>query len=221
MADAFRADRLEVLGIIASQADISLENARIYGELDHFNKTLERKVEERTLALEEKNRELEVLSTTDQLTGLFNRRFLELRARDEIQRTRRYATPLTILLMDIDHFKSVNDTHGHDVGDTVLVSVARCLSRHTRTTDIVSRWGGEEFLILVPGSDKAGGAELAEKLRRAIADSRHGPLDTITASFGVTSLIDDDTLDTLVKRADDGLYQAKTAGRNQVVTISG
>ena len=218
VTDAFRADRLEVLGIIASQADISLENARIYGELDNFNKTLERKVEERTLELAEKNRELEVLSTTDQLTGIYNRRFLEQRAQNEIERTRRYTTPLSVILMDIDHFKSVNDTHGHDVGDAVLVSVARCLSRHTRTTDIVGRWGGEEFLILVPGSDDSGGADLAEKLRLAIEGEQHGPLNKITASFGVTGLMDGDTFDTLVKRADKGLYQAKTDGRNQVVT---
>lgn len=189
VADAFQPERLEVLKVIASQADISLENSRIYGELDDLNKNLEHKVEERTQELAEKNRELEILSTTDQLTGLYNRRFIETSAKEEIQRSQRYGSSLSAILLDIDHFKAVNDTHGHDVGDEILVSIVATISKNTRQNDMPSRWGGEEFLILAPGIGDQGCADLAEKLRKAIESSKHGPLDNITASFGFTCMV--------------------------------
>ena len=222
LADAFKRDRLELLRIIASQSAISLENARIYRELEQMNQNLEELVRERTRELHEinaelnvKNRELARLSTTDQLTGLFNRRYLEDQILAAIDRQQRYGQKLSLLMMDIDHFKSVNDTFGHDAGDEVLVSIANILKAWTRKTDVVGRWGGEEFMIVFQ-TDGPGAAISAEKLRAIIMETEHGRAGKVTASFGVTPSVDKDTIDTLVKRADQCLYRAKEKGRNRV-----
>lgn len=222
LADAFKRDRLELLKVIASQSAISLENARIYRELEQMNQNLENLVRDRTRELHEtnqelntKNRELAVLSTTDQLTGLFNRRYVEAQVQAAIDRQQRYDQKISLLMMDIDHFKSVNDTFGHDAGDEVLVGIADILKKWTRKTDVVGRWGGEEFMILFQ-ADGPGAAAIAEKLRAIIMETEHGRAGKITASFGITQYVDEDTTDTLVKRADQCLYQAKAKGRNRV-----
>jgi diguanylate cyclase (GGDEF)-like protein len=214
---AFQKERLQVLNVIASQAAISLENANIYQELDDMNKNLEHKVMERTKELDEKNRVLEILSTTDQLTGLYNRRFIEDKLKSEMERTKRYGAPLSVILLDIDHFKSINDRYGHDVGDEVLISLAGLLKRRIRKTDVAGRWGGEEFLIIVPETDSEVSVCLAEKLREAVQNRRHGPVEKVTASFGVAQFKEGDTAGALIKRADQGLYEAKAGGRNKVV----
>lgn len=227
LADAFKRDRLELLRIIASQSAISLENARIYRELEQMNQNLEELVLERTRALHEinaelnvKNRELALLSTTDQLTGLFNRRYVEDQILAAIDRQQRYGQKLSLLMMDIDHFKSVNDTFGHDAGDEVLVNIANILKTWTRKTDVVGRWGGEEFMIVFQ-ADGPGAAASAEKLRAIIMETEHGRAGKVTASFGVTQFVDKDTIDTLVKRADQCLYRAKERGRNRVEIVFG
>lgn len=214
---AFQKERLQLLNMIASQASISLENANMFQELDNMNKNLEQKVFERTRELDEKNRMLELLSTTDQLTGLYNRRHLENYLRNELERSERYGSHLSVILLDIDRFKAINDNQGHDVGDMVLISLAKTLKKNTRITDVAGRWGGEEFLILLPGTGAEASAFLAEKLRKALLERKHGPVDRITASFGVAEYRSGDTIGSLIKRADQGLYAAKENGRNQVV----
>ncbi len=219
MSGAFHTDRLKVLKVIASQAAISLENVNIYNELDDMNKNLERKVLARTEELNEKNHELEILSTTDQLTGLYNRRSIDKTIKEEIGRSYRYKAPLSLIMVDIDRFKQINDTHGHDIGDEVLVTIATLLNKNTRITDTVGRWGGEEFLILVPQTDAEVCTLLAEKLRDALAKHIHRHVGQVTASFGVAEFGAGDSANSLVKHADQALYRAKNSGRNKVVVF--
>ena len=166
--------------------------------------------------LEEKNVELEALSVTDKLTGLYNRVKLDSVIAEEIDRYERYKNPFGIILLDIDHFKLVNDTYGHQVGDKVLQEVARLLTTYTRKSDLVGRWGGEEFLIICPGIDKEKLISLSEKLR-TIFESHPFPIVTSkTASFGAASYKESESVKTFIHRADEALYQAKNSGRNRV-----
>jgi diguanylate cyclase (GGDEF)-like protein len=164
---------------------------------------------------------LEKAATTDGLTGLYNRRTLNERLSDAIARAERTGNPLSLVLADVDHFKSVNDTYGHQVGDDVLVGVARTFLRCARVTDVVARYGGEEFCLVLESTDSAGAAHLAERIRRSIAamrfDTDLGPLE-VTSSFGVSALADHaETAEGLLKAADESLYRAKEKGRNRVV----
>jgi diguanylate cyclase (GGDEF)-like protein/PAS domain S-box-containing protein len=165
---------------------------------------------------------LRELATTDSLTGLANRRrFMEL-AQREFTRSRRYQGPLTMLMMDIDHFKRVNDTHGHDVGDEVLRALAATSIKALREADILGRLGGEEFGVLLPETEATAAMEVAERLRRAVeaaAMATGGGELRITVSIGAASLSGDTTsVEALLKRADVALYEAKQSGRNRVVT---
>jgi diguanylate cyclase (GGDEF)-like protein len=155
-------------------------------------------------------------ANTDVLTGLANRRkcwdILEL----ESDRARRYQRPLSLIMFDLDRFKNVNDVHGHDVGDEVLKSVARTVQAGLRASDTLTRWGGEEFMIVCVESDIARARLLAERLRAAVERSEIPVAGHITASFGVAQLGDDKDLDVFIRRVDDRLYEAKSAGRNRV-----
>lgn len=166
--------------------------------------------------------ELQRLAETDFLTGIANnRRFFEDGER-EIQRARRYGHPLAALMLDLDHFKKVNDTYGHAAGDKVLVAMTDTFRRLLRDIDVFGRLGGEEFAILLPETDLAGGRATAERLRMAIAETQIDAGNRtlkITISIGVTLLSPDDAgLDAVLKRADDAMYEAKRHGRNRVVT---
>ncbi|MBI9092636.1 MAG: diguanylate cyclase [Desulfobacterium sp.] len=225
LADAFRQERMELLRIIASQSAISLENARIYQELEQMNQNLECLVTERTRELHEinqelnvKNQKLEILSTTDQLTGLFNRRYIEAQAQAAMNQCERSDHDISVLMVDIDRFKLINDRYGHDVGDEVLINVASILKESIRKVDVAGRWGGEEFLLLLQ-TDGSGAVATAEKLRRGILAREHGKAGSVTASFGVSQYVGTDTIDSLIKRADQGLYQAKENGRNRVEIV--
>ena len=157
------------------------------------------------------------LSMTDQLTQLANRLQLDQMLDQQVKRANRYRALFSIILLDLDYFKYVNDTHGHLMGDKVLMQVANALMTNTRGADIVGRWGGEEFLIITPDTATSNAGLFAEKLRRAL-ESIELPFDgCITASFGVTGFLHGDDSETLVARADAALYAAKNAGRNQVV----
>jgi diguanylate cyclase (GGDEF)-like protein len=167
--------------------------------------------------LQELSQRMERLAVTDALTGAFNRlKFDEVLA-SEMQRAARYATPLALIMYDIDLFKRINDRYGHQAGDRVLVELTQLISANTRVSDLVARWGGEEFMIIVPQTALAEAAALAEKLRQRVAVAPLGP-EPITCSFGVVERRERDTLETLTARADRALYQAKTAGRNRVET---
>jgi diguanylate cyclase (GGDEF)-like protein len=162
------------------------------------------------------NEELERLSVTDRLTGLFNRMKLDEAFNTEIKLAIRYNQSFSIIILDIDHFKMVNDSYGHQVGDKVLVEFARILQLNTRETDIVGRWGGEEFMVVCRRTDKIGVQELAEKLRQTIQDHPFPVVQHKTASFGVTTWLEGDKTEELVARADEALYEAKNNGRNRV-----
>jgi diguanylate cyclase (GGDEF)-like protein len=166
--------------------------------------------------LEQKNRDLEKLSITDRLTGLYNRRKLDEEIAEEYARAKRSHLPLSVIMMDIDRFKSVNDNLGHQAGDRVLSEFANILRRTIREVDLVGRWGGEEFMIQCPGTDLGGAVSLAEKLRETIATHVFEDGGRMTGSFGVTDLRPNETLDEMIKRADDALYRAKKSGRNRV-----
>lgn len=159
---------------------------------------------------------LKQLATTDSLTGTYNRRYFNEILHNELSRVQRYGTPLTLILMDIDHFKQVNDTFGHLIGDHVLIQLSALIAAALRDSDVLARWGGEEFTILVPNCDDACGLRLAEKLRLAIENTEFPDVGKITCSFGLTSYQPNDVQKTMLKRADDSLYRAKVAGRNRV-----
>jgi diguanylate cyclase (GGDEF)-like protein len=185
-------------------------------ELKRMNAELESIVQARTQELQEKNRELEVLSVTDRLTGLFNRRKLDQVLDEELIRSRRYAINFSVIIIDIDHFKRVNDTYGHGVGDTVLEAMAHIMRERTREADALARFGGEEFVMVCRHSGLAGSMANAEKIREAIAEHDFPPVGKVTASFGVATCREDDDAASLLARADEALYQAKAAGRNRV-----
>jgi two-component system, cell cycle response regulator len=171
----------------------------------------------RTATLVEESRRL---ATVDALTGLHNRRAFIEHARREVGRSQRHCDPLSMLLLDVDHFKSVNDTHGHAAGDRVLAAVGRMLSETNRRHDVSARWGGEEFVLLLSSTDAEGAAIVAERVRAAVEGlsikTDAGELVRITASIGASTLLPTETLDALVDRADRAMYAAKTAGRNRV-----
>ena len=173
--------------------------------------------------LREANKRLEALADTDGLTGLFNRRYFDALLGRELQRTERYKTPLGLVLLDIDHFKSVNDNYGHSMGDEVLRNVSRVVTSSVRVTDSVARYGGEEMAIVFTQTTAQGVSEVTERLRQRLADFAHECLGNslkVTASFGI-SVCDGRGLTPnakeLIVRADRALYRAKRMGRNCVV----
>jgi diguanylate cyclase (GGDEF)-like protein len=170
--------------------------------------------------------ELESLSSTDSLTGTLNRRAFDEKGRAEVERSRRYQLPMSLLAMDIDHFKSLNDSRGHAGGDRVLITIADAMSGLLRSSDHLARFGGDEFLILLPATDNGGAYELAERLRErieAIAVEFHGESLEVHASFGVATIAaplpdqeDKESWEHLQQQADAALYRAKELGRNRV-----
>jgi len=161
---------------------------------------------------------LERQATIDSLTGIFNRlKFNEVFDR-EIQEALRYKQPLSLIMFDIDHFKSINDTYGHLMGDTVLKEVAMLILASIRNVDIFSRWGGEEFMILSPNNELKSAQQLTEKLRVQIEKHDFSCPCKMTCSFGLTQFRENDTADSFIKRVDDALYRAKGRGRNNVET---
>lgn len=160
---------------------------------------------------------VEELSITDQLTRLHNRLFLEESFVREMKRSRRYQDPFSVIMVDIDHFKEVNDNFGHDVGDNVLIIIADLLKKDIRDTDILGRWGGEEFLIICPHTGIREATILAEHLRSVLEAHRFEGIDSKTCSLGVSEFdLGDDGYKEVIKRADEALYEAKRNGRNQV-----
>ena len=172
--------------------------------------------------LREMNVQLEALSVTDMLTGLANRRRLMTRLEEEVQRARRYKTPLSVVMIDIDHFKLVNDTHGHAMGDEVLRNIGAMLKSSLRATDLAARYGGEELTLVLPHTDIPAALLVAENLREKFAAMDH-VLDGVTlrktVSMGVTARDGQNEVpdaEDLLKHADEALYRAKQGGRNRV-----
>jgi diguanylate cyclase (GGDEF)-like protein len=179
------------------------------------------KLSDANKALVETNKELHQLSITDGLTGLLNRKhILELLDR-EISRSRRYGHPVSVLMLDIDHFKNVNDTYGHQTGDAVMRRLADCLCETVRENDLVGRYGGEEFLILLPDSNARNSAQTAQRIRKMVQDLEIETSNenvSVTVSIGVSSYPQyGQDANAVICAADAALYQAKSSGRNQVV----
>ncbi|MCL4457847.1 MAG: diguanylate cyclase [Nitrospirae bacterium] len=159
---------------------------------------------------------IEKMATTDGLTGIFNRRHLMIRFEEEFKRAKRLKNDLSCIILDIDHFKSINDSYGHLVGDKVLRDIANHIARSIRTYDILGRYGGEEFLIILPETDFEEAKNLAERIRIAIKEKPIWNIE-VTVSLGIASKSDkDESEDDIIKRADDGLYKAKNSGRDRV-----
>ncbi len=169
--------------------------------------------------IEISRKELRRLSITDALTNIGNREFFNENIEKEINRAKRYKTPLSLLMFDLDFFKKVNDNYGHDVGDIVLQEVSKAVKKVLRNTDIFCRYGGEEFMIIMPETSLNEAIILAERIRKTVENLQIPPVKQITISIGVTELKEDDTIETFIKRVDDSLYQSKENGRNQVTSL--
>lgn len=194
--DPFQTDMLKVL---CNQAATSLANAKLHAEI-------------------------EKLATTDGLTGLFNHRVFQERLSEELRRQNRFAKPVSLLLTDIDFFKKINDTYGHPVGDIVLKGVSKIIGESIREIDIASRYGGEEFAVILPGTEGEGATNIAERLRKAVMDkefSADGKSFHVTISIGIAIYPSDaKSKEELIERADQALYNAKHGGRNRTVLRS-
>jgi diguanylate cyclase (GGDEF)-like protein len=168
--------------------------------------------------LESTNARLKETSFKDEVTGLYNRRFFSLRLEEELSRYRRFNHPVSVVLLDLDGFKAVNDESGHTVGDDTLREVAQILMKHSRGINVVSRYGGDEFAVLLVETSKAGARLYADRIREVVSKYPFSHGKVITASFGVASLPDDEagTAEDLFRAADEALYTAKRAGKNQV-----
>jgi len=206
---------------------IAAESGVLKKKLEYTNKFLEQQVKERTQELQVTIEKLEVESkkllyeaTHDHLTKLYNRQKLNVSLSTEIHREHRYQRNLSIIMFDIDHFKDINDTYGHDIGDEVLINLAKLTQNSIRSIDILSRWGGEEFILLLPETSLDNAINIAEKLRIDIENTNltNNESIKITASFGVTMLQKEDDKTSFLRRVDDALYEAKDLGRNRVVS---
>ncbi|MDF1874449.1 GGDEF domain-containing protein [Sulfurimonas sp. SAG-AH-194-I05] len=183
-------------------------DANFKGVLEAFNDTV--------LAAREESKRLYEISIRDHLTGLFNRKMFDEILDLELKNAKRNKTQLAIVLLDIDHFKNVNDTYGHDAGDSILIELSQLIQEQMRGTDILARWGGEEFVMLLPKSGKENSAIKAEKIRKLIQNHRFKNREAITCSFGITEFKIGDDETSIFYRADEALYNAKANGRNRI-----
>lgn len=166
--------------------------------------------------LDRRSRQLETLAKTDTLTGAFNRKGIEEAIKQGLREWRHSRKPLSIVMMDVDHFKRINDTYGHGVGDEILTGISTLVKDNIRTTDLFARWGGEEFVLVCRNTRSDYAEHIAEKLRGLIEQHSFVQVDCVTASFGVASLHGGATIEALFKAADKALYRAKAQGRNRV-----
>lgn len=227
----FHKEDLFFITSLSNPAAVAIENAMLHEKTKASEEALRKardelnaRVEERTAELTEANKKLSQLTMTDSLTGLFNHRFLMKALDGEFMRAVRYRRPLALLLMDIDHFKEVNDSYGHLCGDMVLKKTASLFKTGLRSSDVIARYGGDEIAVLLPESNKETATEVAEKLRRKLEknvfhwDERSF---SITCSTGVAAIADEGVHDwnELLNHADKALYRAKESGRNAVVAF--
>jgi diguanylate cyclase (GGDEF)-like protein len=208
-----------MVGTLLDITDRRRLEEQIEEQMMHINQA-NVELELQQMELAEANTQLEALAATDGLTGLQNHRTFKTKAEQEYERSRRYGTSLSIILLDVDHFKHFNDTFGHPAGDQVLKQVATVLQQTARTTDIVARYGGEEFVLVLPGTDRQDATACAERIRAAVA-TQPWEQRAITVSIGVATLLPaTESIAALVKEADTALYQSKSGGRNQVTCYS-
>lgn len=204
--------------ILRSKVKVFKELYRQRKVIEEFYYNLEQIIDERTAELKEANETISRLAATDELTKLSNRRSFNNCLTATVSASRRHECPLSMIIIDLDHFKAVNDTYGHSEGDQVLKAFADLLRYMIRAEDVAARWGGEEFTIILPHTTSEDAAALAERIRAAFEQhsSDVTPM-ALSASFGVVQLQEGEGADTLIKRADAALYRAKREGRNRVV----
>mgnify|MGYP001566016169 FL=1 len=169
--------------------------------------------------MEELNRTLEKQATTDALTGIYNRMKFNEIFEQLVAQAIRYKINISLIMFDIDNFKLINDTYGHQAGDTILKEITKLIHENIRHIDTFARWGGEEFMILTPHTDEESAFKLAEKLREIIRTTKFSVEQHITCSFGVTQFKDRDNIDSFLKQVDDSLYRSKHAGKDRVEVI--
>ncbi|MCK4710699.1 MAG: GGDEF domain-containing protein, partial [Gammaproteobacteria bacterium] len=186
-------------------------------ELVSLNSSLQQQIDLATEQLSQSNEYLRDLTVTDALTGISNRRAFENSLQEFMTRAHRYDNKFSMLIFDIDNFKRLNDQYGHDMGDSVLRELVNRVSNIVRDVDVLSRWGGEEFTILMVQTSKEGALKMAERCRKVVADTLFDEVGSVTISLGVTGFQQDDNDRKFFKRADDALYQAKSEGKNRVV----
>ncbi|SEG49907.1 diguanylate cyclase domain-containing protein [Marinobacterium lutimaris] len=224
----FTKARVELIKLLAAQAAVAIDNARLYEQVQEYSHLLEEKVAERTARLEQLNLELQGLVDRDGLTGVANRRRGDSYLDEVWVRLRREGDPLSVIMLDVDHFKAFNDNYGHQAGDYCLSAVAGALKAQLlRPGDLVARYGGEEFIVILPNTHKEGARDVGEKIRRAIEaleitheHSSAGPVVTISAGFATAMPCRGGSSIDLVHEADQGLYKAKQQGRNRVRSIA-
>jgi diguanylate cyclase (GGDEF)-like protein len=211
-----------ILGLVENR----LLNQTYIDELRTLNDKIETNNQDfikRNVELQDMQKRLQMLASHDELTGLFNRRYVLERIEEKLPQIKRHQLNFCIMIMDVDHFKNVNDEYGHAAGDDVLRTTAEILTRELRQDDIVARYGGEEFLMLLPMTELSSAEMLVERLRSTIEKQSYifeGIRISVTASFGITQYALNDTADKMIDRADKALYQAKLAGRNCVKVIA-
>ncbi|NNJ91619.1 MAG: GGDEF domain-containing protein, partial [Gammaproteobacteria bacterium] len=166
-----------------------------------------------------KKRQLERIATTDGLTGLYNRLKIEQLINEEVDRAIRYKRRFSLVLLDLDHFKNVNDQFGHHVGDVVLKEFSAVLVSEVRKVDEVARWGGEEFVILLPETSIDEAHNVSEHVRSKVENYQFAIIKNLTVSIGISEYISGDNLQSIINRADKALYEAKTNGRNQIKSL--
>ncbi len=194
-----------------------------FDNVTHF--TTQDRLDHETRSLQEKVRSLEEMAYVDGLTWLFNRRYFDLALAAEIARADRQQVPLALLIVDVDHFKHINDTYGHDAGDRVLCQVSEIIRQSARRSDIVARFGGEEFTLILPGTARDAALQVAERLRHLIEettlylgdDRNEAQAVRMTVSGGLAALGPNRTAQDLIKEADRALYRAKETGRNRIM----
>lgn len=211
MADHIAEDRL--FGIVVTLMMLSVIPAYVFV---HERRVRDGILGERRQALQTLARELETQARTDRLTGLSNRLRFDQDLSAKIAHAERYRAGFSLILYDVDHFKAVNDTYGHQIGDRVLVALARTVTAQIRETDLLARWGGEEFVLLLPDTDGRNACATAEKLRAAVERTEIDTVGGVRCSFGVAEYGAGDTAETILARADQALYKAKRKGRNRV-----
>ncbi|BAU57906.1 diguanylate cyclase/phosphodiesterase with PAS/PAC sensor [Halorhodospira halochloris] len=182
------------------------------GRLSHISTILRDVTEQKRL-----EKALAYEATTDHLTGIFNRQRFDTELDQAISRHNRYGNEIGLIMFDIDHFKVLNDTYGHDAGDRVLIELTVRVTENLRDPDVLARWGGEEFVIILPETDATGTQSLAERLRLDVAEHPFTGVGHITISLGATQIFDNDTPNSALKRVDNALYKAKRSGRNMVI----
>lgn len=175
-------------------------------------------LKEKSNQIEKINEKLRQISTIDALTNIYNRRKLDENLEYEYNRAKRYNVKFSVILLDIDSFKLINDTYGHNIGDKILIEISEILKNNIRKSDTVGRWGGEEFLIICPETDKQVAVKIAEKLRKKIGNNKFSVDNIITSSIGVATYTNEDEIYELINKVDIALYEAKRKGKNRVVS---